>query len=198
MNASSAANFIPDFTTSFEAAQSDSSPLAKAFSPTEMLEQSYQQGFSDGQTEARTQCDKELAEQEKQFNLRLQQTQSEWEAEFASRFVGELSAGLQTVKDEIADGVSAVLCRYVDEQIQSQILQDLTGTLDTILCDETISTIEITCPPHLRDLIKERLPDRITSVVWNESDESEVQIKVDSTLLETRIGDWLTRVRDAT
>ena len=198
MTASSAANFIPDFTASFALAQADSSTFVKALSPNEKLEQAYQQGLSHGQTETRTHYEKELADQEEQINLRLQQAKSEWEAEFADRFVSELTAGLQAVKDDIADGVAMVLRRYIDEQIQSQILDDLTSTLDTILRDETISTLEITGPSHLLDLIKERLLDSVTSIVWNESDVSEVQIKVDNTLLETRIGDWLARAGEMT
>lgn len=194
MSVSSAANFIPDFTICFESAQTEGARVVKAPDQGKLLEQFYQRGFSEGQAEATARYEEELAEKEQQFTHRLEEAQNEWKAELADDFISTLTLGLQGIKDDVADGVAMVLRRYIDEQTRLQMLQELTDALSAILNDETVSKIEISGAPGLLDLIKERLPDTVPAISWRENERAEVQVKVDSTVLETRISDWLSRI----
>ncbi len=196
MSSSPAANFIPDFTASFETAEHGELRIAKPLSQAELIEQTYQQGFEAGQAEARARYEKEVINQSEQAAQILADAQEQWKAVFADRFINALKDGLRAVTDEVADGAVNVLQRYVAEWIRPQCLHELTDALNAILDDEAPTKIEISGPAEIIDHLRQQLLDIGPLVVWNETDTVEVRIRVDSTLLETRIESWLSSIME--
>lgn len=152
-----------------------------------LMQEAYRKGLEEGRTAA-------LAESETMHAAEMarhEAASAERMRLMASRLEARLDEGLDSVRHAVCDGVAQVLRPVVERSMQNEMLDIALSQLGTIITQDQILEILIEAPEAYHAAIGELLDGGKHRVVLKNSGDMDIHVRIDQTLFETRLGDWL-------
>lgn len=158
------------------------------------LEEARARGAREGRAEADAEHSADLAQREAEFAARLAAERQRWASEEAARISELLSAGMLGVEKAISEQVARVLRPLVPIEVRRAAVDSLAQTLADMLANGTYARIKVSGPGDLVDALSAKLGEARQAVHFETSNSVDVVVNADDTVLETRIGAWVSAI----
>lgn len=165
------------------------------------IEEAYQKGVAAGRALERQDVDTQAAVLSVDFERRLEETMRRYSAALADQLAGELRAGIDSARLTISDHVATALLPFLRAGIKREAIESFVAELGDMVEMADGMSVDVACPRELIEPLREALGDAMAkrgarpgSVRCIPGDTSEIRVKLDNTVIETRLADWLTRL----
>lgn len=182
---------LPQLTMMPEIARSDALPIVEVSVDVEAEKAvSYQEGYSAAtqtlseehaaQLEALAQSHRDaLVKKEDEINTRVSQV-----------LISELASQIDQVSGAIKSEVSTIMMQLIEEDLVRKSIEQLDEIIKNTLKDNSSSQIEIFGPNILLTKIKEELGDESNHINLVETEDVDLTIEIDKSILKTRLFEW--------
>jgi hypothetical protein len=82
-------------------------------------------------------------------------------------------------------------------QLRRQAVTELSALVRTIVSRDRGATLVVSGPDDLIAVMRERLADATAEVTFSVSDNPDIQVTLDHTVLQTRLQEWNDRIEEA-
>lgn len=146
---------------------------------------------------ARTECERQRAEDKADFDMRLAEVRQQLTEEFADALAGRVTAALAEMSGAISAHVAAVLSRFLDGAVRHRALDELCETVSALVVENRAARVRIVGPEPLLARLKQRLSALGDAIEYAEAGGADVTVRIDDTVIETRIAAWAERLAAA-
>ena len=165
------------------------------------LQESYRKGIAEGRAQERHEIDRQTAELSIDFERRLEEARGGFSNALAGQLADEVRNGIERARLEISTHVATALVPILRAGVTRAAIASFVAELcEMIELTEGIA-IEVACPRELIEPVREALGEAMGrrgappgSVRCIPGDTPEVRVKVNDTVIETRLADWLSRL----
>jgi hypothetical protein len=165
------------------------------------LQESYQQGVAEGRSQERHEIDRQTAELSIDFERRLEEARSGFSNALAGQVADEVRNGIERARLEISTHVATALLPILRAGVTRAAITSFVAELGEMVELTEGIAIDVACPRELVELVREALGEAMGrrgappgSVRCLPGDTIEVRVKVNDTVIETRLADWLSRL----
>jgi hypothetical protein len=155
-----------------------------------------------GRREARVEAEAEFAETRAADLAAYEQRLADKEREFAEAtadaIADRLVAGLAEIEEHLAGHVADALSRFLDTAIRNRAVGELAETVSALLASGVGTRVRVAGPEQLISRLRQRLVTRGESIAYAANEAADVTVALDDTIVETRIGAWIERLKVAT
>lgn len=144
---------------------------------------------------ARAEFEAELALERARFAEEMARARDCWTSEEGGRLANEVQRAISDCQQDLREAVGRILAPFVAKEILERLLGDFLDTLRAAASDANNPLVELCGPTDLLDVIKERINEEEISVRFMQGGSGEVKAKIGFTSIETRIEEWLRRIR---
>lgn len=153
-------------------------------------------GFERGRLSAQADVRQLLAEQEARFVRQRATDRQQWVDAQSSVLASRLDEGVAAVRQELAATISKVIVPFIVARLTEQAVGDLVAAADDLVKDSMPLTIEVSGPTDLRAEVVRRLEPLATVVRASPEQATELRVRVDDKILESRLTDWIALIED--
>lgn len=165
------------------------------------LQDSYQQGIAAGRAQERHEIETQTAELSIDFERRLEEARGGFSKALAEQLVDEARTGIERARLAISTHVATALVPLLRAGVTQAAVASFVAELsDMVELTEGVA-IDVACPRELLEPVREALGDAMArrgappgSVRCIPGDVAEVRVKVNDTVIETRLAEWLSRL----
>jgi hypothetical protein len=161
------------------------------------IEEAFARGSAEARAAARSECEAEVARRSEEFARQLAADRQAWAAETGDKLAGQLTAGLRTIEESIANSLANVLEPFLVAELRRQAIDELALIMRGLMSQEDGMTLEVSGPDDLLAALRERLAGDGLKVRFAAAEGSDVRVHADQTIIETRLGIWLAKVKEA-
>lgn len=158
-------------------------------------------GFASGEAAAKAALETRLAEQREAHARELVAARQAWVSGEAQRLAERLAASLGDLEARLADAASRALAPVLRAEVARQAIADLSAELELLLAKEAGIAVTISGSEDLIEALRGRLADELAgkalSVTYQPSNAPDVRVVAGQTILETRLGAWAAKIREA-
>jgi hypothetical protein len=165
------------------------------------LQESYQQGVAEGRAQERHEIDRQTTELSIDFERRLEEARGGFSKALAGQLADEVRNGIERARLEISTHVATALVPILRAGVTRAAIASFVAELGEMVELTEGVTIDVACPRELVESVREALGEAMGrrgappgSVRCIPSDIIEVRVKVNDTVIETRLADWLSRL----
>jgi hypothetical protein len=165
------------------------------------LQDSYQQGVAAGRAQERQQIETETAELSIDFERRLEEAKGRFSKALAEQLADEMRVGIERARLAISTHVATALVPFLRAGITQAAVASFVAELSDMVELTEGMTIDVACPRDLAEPLREALGDAMGrrgappgSLRCIPGDVTEVRVKINDTVIETRLADWLSRL----
>ena len=137
-----------------------------------------------------------FAKERDAFDQRLEALRATWVEEEGTRIAQVIQQDIESSIGKIRDAIGHVLAPFLTDSARTRSLEDFIETVRSAALDEANPLIELRGPPDLLEVTKERLSREQISLRTVETDSVDIAAKINSTLIETRMEEWVQRLRN--
>lgn len=119
-----------------------------------------------------------------------------WASDEGSRLGEQFHLALDRCMEGVQASIASILEPFVAHEILQSLLADFTTTLQTILADRQQPPIRLSGSRDLLEIIRSRLALENVTVSVADAAGIDVEAKIGSTLVETCMGEWMSRLRN--
>jgi hypothetical protein len=165
--------------------------LSGAPTPREALERARSEAIA----EARAAFDRARAEDRVAFDRELVERENEFNANTAAALLARLDLALAGIEQRLADATARVLARFLSAKVRERALKELTETIAGLTAGREGMAVKVSGPPLLIAALEPLIADKATAfAVTVAPGAPEVTAKLDDTMIETRLGEWMARL----
>lgn len=147
--------------------------------------------------EAKLEEERQAFEKEREaFDQRLEALRATWVEEEGTRIAQVIQQDIESSIGKIRDAIGHILTPFLTDSARTRSLEDFIETVRSAALDEANPLIELRGPPDLLEVTKERLSREQISLRTVETDSVDIAAKINSTLIETRMEEWVQRLRN--
>jgi hypothetical protein len=165
------------------------------------LQEAYQKGVAAGRTQERLEIERQTAELSIDFERRLEEAKSVFSKALAEQLADEVRLGIERARMAISTHVATALVPFMRAGVTQAAIASFVAELgDMVELTEGVA-IDVACPRELVEPVREALGEALGrrgappgSVRCIPGDVAEVRVKVNDTVIETRLADWLSRL----
>jgi hypothetical protein len=165
------------------------------------LQDSYQQGVAAGRAQERQEIETQTAELSIDFERRVEEVRSTFSKALAEQLADEVRVGIERARLAMSTHVATALMPFLRAGVTEAAIASFVAELgDMVELTEGMS-IEVACPRELVEPVREALGEAMGrrgappgSVRCIPGDIAEVRVKVNDTVIETRLAEWLSRL----
>jgi len=151
-----------------------------------------QSGYREGYEAAKL----EFVQVEKNLADRFEADQAARLGKLAADASASIHAGLASVGSEISDTVARLLAGFFEDRVKLEAMDKIAGELRSVVAERPLARLAIRGPQQWLDSLKQALERAgAANCRFEAADEIDVQITVDQTRLETRLGEWLENLK---
>lgn len=150
-----------------------------------------------GREAARLEHEEELRNERERFETRLAEERQAWAREQGGELAKGIEAGFTRIEAAIAEVTARLLEPVIIEEARRTALADLRETLGGLLADPDTARLKIEGPGDLLVALREGLGSKDNLVVFAPSDRPDIRVETGDTVIETRLGAWASRLREA-
>ena len=165
------------------------------------LQDSYQQGVAAGRAQERREIDTQTAELSIDFERRLEDARGGFSKALAEQLADEVRTGIERARLAISTHVATALVPLLRASVTQAAIASFVAELSDLVEITEGVAIDVACPRELVELVREALGDAMArrgappgSVRCIPGDVAEVRVKLNDTVIETRLADWLSRL----
>lgn len=137
-----------------------------------------------------------FAKEREAFDQRLEALRAAWVEEEGTRIAQVIQQDIESSIGKISDAIGHILTPFLTDSARTRSLEDFIETVRSAALDEANPLIELRGPPDLLEVTKERLSREQISLRTVETDSVDIAAKINSTLIETRMEEWVQRLRN--
>ncbi len=138
-----------------------------------------------------------LAAAQERFEIRLAEERQLWTREQGDALARTLGDGLTRIEAEIAEVTARLLEPFILAEARRKTLVELQETLRDMLADPETATLRIEGPADLLAALREGIGSKHNLVTFQVSDRPDVHVETGNTVIETRLGAWTARLKEA-
>lgn len=147
--------------------------------------------------EAKLEEERQAFEKEREaFDQRLEVLRATWVEEEGTRIAQAIQQDLESSFGNIRDALAHILTPFLTHSALTHSLEDFIETVRSAALDEANPLVELKGPPDLLDVARERLSQEQISLRTIETDGVDIAAKINSMLIETRMEEWVRRLRN--
>lgn len=135
-----------------------------------------------------------LDQQAARFTVELDTARRAWAEEEATVLAKAVSAAMADLKAQIAETAAAALRPFLAEGAREMALRDLIEQLGRILTDPNHPALTISGPADLLARVSAALAYDAGSVSFRPDGHPDVRVVAGTTIIETRIQEWIARL----
>lgn len=161
------------------------------------IERAYRRGLEEGRALARAESATRLDELRQSMEDQRLADRHAWTQEEADRLAQSVDQSMDRLTTAIASTVARVLQPFLIEERRRQAVHELAQAILTIGQRPGEMELSITGPEDLLQALVDRLNGRF-QMTLQVADVADITVRVDDTIIETRIGAWIASVAGAT
>ena len=195
MTAVSAARFLEDFGAAkgtANAAVSRDVPVAK-----DPAAEAFAKGVEAGRAAAQEEHEAKLASQQTLFAKRIDLERQKWIVGVAAKFTDTLTTGMRDMEMRIVDTVARILRPFVEPELHAKAIAELQSNLAALLAAEPGVSLHVKGPANILAVLEKQLGNKQPPATFETTDDVDVQIAAGQATLETRLGEWLSKLKEA-
>jgi hypothetical protein len=173
----------------------------RAGSAVDRIEAARASGFASGEAAARAALEAAVVGLGEQHARELAAAREAWVRGEADKLAHQLAARLEDLETRIADATARVLAPLLQAEVARQAIADLNSELARLLANAADVSVSISGPEDLLEALRVRLADQLAgktvSVDYRQSEGTDVRIVAGQTVLESRLGVWAAKIREA-
>lgn len=154
-------------------------------------------GQMEGRAAAEAELQGKLETQRQEFELRVAAERRKWAEEHGRVLADCLAMATREAEARIAESVTCILQPLVNAQLQRQAVDELAALVRALWVQEVNPNLRICGPEDLITCLRERLAGIAANAQFTTSDVPEVQVTLNQTMIETRLGAWRRRLEEA-
>ena len=165
------------------------------------LQDSYQKGVAAGRAQERQEIETQTAELSIDFERRLEEVKSRFSKALAEQLADEVRVGIERARLAISTHVATALVPVLRTSVTKIAIASFVDELNEMVELTEGMAIDVACPRELVEPVREALGEAMGrrgapagSVRCIPGDVAEVRVKVNDTVIETRLADWLSRL----
>jgi hypothetical protein len=140
--------------------------------------------------------DAALEKEKAEMNDRIAAERRKWSVEEGGRIGARFHQALEIGVASMRGDLEKILEPFVTREILERLLKDFMTRLRARLADDDNPTLQLTGPGDLLEIISEKLRSEKVSTQLIESDAIDVTARIGATIIETRMEDWINRIRE--
>ena len=169
-------------------------PQAQVDDNVERVAEAFLRGRNEGLDTARAELEMKLVEAETSFEERLVAQRSLWVSEQGAGLAERIDRAFETLSTDVGDAVAAILAPFVEEALRARIVEELLRTLEKVLKGGRPTTLKISGPADLLNSIRQALGESSAAVEFETTNDVDVRVVADRTMIETQLEAWLQRI----
>lgn len=202
MSALPVANYLKDLSGDGGRARGRSAEAAdeaaKGADAVARMAAAYGRGLAEGKAAAKAEFDEQAAQLQADAEQRLADERARWAEEEGRRLAGLIGLCLGELEARIGDQVAQVLKPLFTEQVRMRAVAELASTLENLMANGEFAKLTVSGPEDLLGMLSAQLNVKIGNVAFTPAPGCDLQLKVDQTVLETRIGAWVRMIEGGT
>jgi uncharacterized protein YhaN len=160
------------------------------------IKEAFVAGRESGQAEAAVLFEAEKIRLEREFQDQLAAAEVLFMQQTGTRMAEQIGDGLAAISSDLSGSLAAVLAPLVEERLRERTVEAFAREVERMTKQFAAVSIEISGPSHLLDVLRMRPEiDQMRCTFW-ESGQSELSMKLDDAVVETRLGRLIDALRD--
>jgi hypothetical protein len=192
----SAARFLEDFGAA-DGTGGGASAVNEAPAASDPLEEAYARGVEAGRAAAQEEHEVKLASQQSLFAKRIDLERQKWIVGVAAKFTDTLTNGMRDMEMRITDATARILRPFVEAELHAKAVAELQANLAALLAAEPGVSLHVKGPANILAVLEKQLASKQPPATFEITDEVDVQITASQATLETRLGEWLAKLKEA-
>ncbi|SFJ49705.1 hypothetical protein SAMN04515648_4305 [Phyllobacterium sp. CL33Tsu] len=217
MSARSLASVLTDFTpkrvppdrvTVFTSVRERAAALDEVIEPAEEIvdiidyelkvKEAFAAGRESGQAEAAVLFEAEKVRLEREFQEQLAAADAAFLADTGARLAAQLADGLSGIAADLSGSLAAALTPLVEASLRERAISGFVGELERLTKGLEGILIDVTGPRYLLDALRTRPEIDAIRFTFREANQSELTMKLDDVVIETRLGHLIDALKDQT
>lgn len=150
-----------------------------------------------GREAAQREHEATLAAAQERFEIRLAEERQLWARQQGDVLARTLGDGLTRIEAEIAEVTARLLEPFILAEARRKTLVELQETLRDMLADPETATLRIEGPADLLAALREGIGSKDNLVTFQVSDRPDIHVETGNTVIQTRLGAWTARLKEA-
>lgn len=170
------------------------------------LQEAYARGRQEGEGAARATVEFDMAALAADCERRLEVVKALFSKNTADNLARELREGLSQIGAHVSEQVAIVLLPFLGDRVAKLAIREFATELRSIVEDTRASIVELSGPD---ELVKPLLLQLENETTWKagsagpeirrgEGGQSELRAVIDCSVIETRLAEWIERIKVAT
>ncbi|MGE0023957.1 MAG: hypothetical protein AB7S70_10045 [Hyphomicrobium sp.] len=175
-----------------------SSGRAAAGSDTDaLIKEAHARGLAEGRASIQQEHKSSVLALTQSFQQKVQAERARWAGEQGTHLAQLIATHLDDIERRVAEAVGGILRPIVEEQIRVHAVAELTQILADMLSKGDYAKVTVSGPQDLIESIESGLGGAKPAVSFVTSENADLTVTADETILETRIGVWAEVMRGA-
>lgn len=152
------------------------------------------EGRREGEAALRAAVEAAVAAEREAAAAALAEARQVWVETESAVLANAVAAQAQALEERLSQSLSRVLRPFLAEALRQEALRDLHATLASLVADDQAGTLAVTGPADLVAALARRLDLPAERLSITSEGGPDLRIRVNGTLIETRLGAWGERV----
>jgi flagellar biosynthesis/type III secretory pathway protein FliH len=162
--------------------------------PAEAAEAAFERGRQEGFAAAQEGMSAKLDEACAAFEARLAEQRAAWAADEGARLAEKIQSAFAALEDAIGAAVAGILGPFVEESLRTRVVEELAQALSPLLAGGQQTNFHVRGPEDLLNALREKLGTAAASLTFENSQDIDVRVVADRTVIETQLEPWLSRI----
>lgn len=150
----------------------------------------YQEGYDAAMRAASEQNEAQNSAREATHKNELDQLEAQLGENLISQLASSIETQVTNASEQITDEVGRVLTQLFSTELIERSLDLLKNLINQALTENSASKIRLEGPVNLTERVKEKLGSEYSNIEIVDSDNVDIKIEVDQTIIATKIADW--------
>jgi hypothetical protein len=160
------------------------------------IKEAFVAGRESGQAEAAVLFEAEKIRLEREFQDELAAAQVLFMQQTGTRMAEQIRDGLAAISLDLSGSLAAVLTPFVEERLRERAVEAFAHEVERMTKGFDAVRMEISGPSFLLNMLRERPEIDQMRCTFRESGQSELSMKLDDAVVETRLGRFIVALRD--
>ncbi len=160
------------------------------------IKEAFVAGRESGQAEASVLFEAEKIRLEREFQDQLVAAEVLFMQQTGTRMAEQISDGLAGISSDLSGSLAAVLTPLVEVHLRERTAEAFANEVERMTKGFAGVSLEIFGPSHLLDVLRMRPEIDPIRCTFTESGQSELSLKLDDAVVETRLGRLIDALRD--
>ncbi|MEK1886238.1 MAG: hypothetical protein AAAB35_01395 [Phyllobacterium sp.] len=160
------------------------------------VKEAFAAGRESGQAEAAVLFEAEKVRLEREFQEQLAAADATFLADTGARLAAQLSEGLGAVAAELSGALAAVLTPLIETKLRERAIEGFVAEVERLTRGFDGLLVDVSGPRHLLDALRARPEIDSIRFTFSEASQSELSLKLDDVVIETRLGRLIDALKD--